>query len=243
MYKEAVPILEEAYEFAKRLDNPGLTAHAASGMALVQGRLGDAKAQADWGRQAVRSALSNEWGICLLSAAYDRGIGLCLEERFNEAELSLDEVDERFGKGRPDWLRQAWQLCKADVLALAGRDRRALTSARRATDYGARPLLHPCFAGQYARWAARAAIADSRIETATCSLERMLGVLDIYDAKDQAEILAAAATLEDANGTVESQKWGEVSRRLADLPESIEVLLRRFGMMGHGPFMDRRENA
>jgi DNA-binding SARP family transcriptional activator/tetratricopeptide (TPR) repeat protein len=239
MYTEAVPILEEAYEFAKRLDNSGLKAHAASGMALVHGRLGDARAQADWGRQAVRSALSNEWGICLLSAAYDRGIGLCLDERFSEAEASLDEVDERFGKGRPEWLRQAWQLCKADVLALAGRDRRALASARRATDCGERALLHPCFAGQYARWTARTAIADSRIDSAARSIDQMLGALGMYDAKDQAEILAAAATLDDVHGPEESQRWGEVSRRLAGLPESIEVLLRRFGMMGFRPEVDR----
>jgi hypothetical protein len=67
----------------------------------------------------------------------------------------------------------------------------------------------------------------------------MLGALGMYDAKDQAEILAAAATLDDVHGPEESQRWGEVSRRLAGLPESIEVLLRRFGMMGFRPEVDR----
>ena len=230
MYAEAEPILREAYEFAKRLDNPGLTANAASGMALVQGRLGDARAQADWGRHAIRISASHEWGICVLSAAYDQGVGLCLEERFSEAEASLDEIDIRFGKGRPEWLQQAWQLCKADVLTLAGRDRRALASARRALGTGPRELLHPCFAGQYARWVARTSLVDGTIEGGRRSIESLVSELGKYDLKDQAEILAACATLEQVQTGTPSSKWADVSTRLDSLPESIRTLMRRFGM-------------
>jgi DNA-binding SARP family transcriptional activator/tetratricopeptide (TPR) repeat protein len=231
MYAEAEPILKEAYEFAKRLDNPGLTANAASGMALVQGRLGDARAQADWGRHAIRISAAHEWGICVLSAAYDQGVGLCLEERFGEAEASLDEIDVRFGKGRPEWLQQAWQLCKADVLALAGRERRALGCARRAIGGAERPLLHPCFAGQYARWVARTCLADRQISSGCQRIEALLADLGTYDLKDQAEIIAASALLEQAQTGAPSPRWDEVTTRLGSLPESISVLMRRFGMM------------
>jgi|CXWL01.1.fsa_nt_gi DNA-binding SARP family transcriptional activator/tetratricopeptide (TPR) repeat protein len=232
MYQEAAPLLREAYEFAKRLDNPGLTANAASGMALVQGRLGDARAQADWGRHAIRISTANEWGICLLSAAYDRGVGLCLDERFEEAEASLDEIDARFGKGRPEWLRQAWQLCKADVLSLAGRERRALASARKATSHGESELLHPCFAGQYARWVARSGLVDGKIPIALARITELIANLPVYDLKDQAEILAASAVLEQADTGLPSQRWMEVAHRLETLPSSIGLLMRRFGMTG-----------
>jgi tetratricopeptide (TPR) repeat protein len=235
-YQEAEPLMERAVRYASKLDNPGLIANASSGCALVTGRLGRPIEQVDWARRALQALHKDEWGITAISAGYDYGLGLALAGREQEAQASVDELGARFGKDRPDWVKQGWALCRADILGLAGNTRAALRAGRLGTEGPAHVLMHDCFAGQYARWIALCGIRDSRIEEALVRIDCMKMNLSRFDLKDQAEILAASLLLESERGNDRPVDRQELASRLSELPPSVTTVLRRLGMDGsvHG---------
>ena len=100
-YADASPILSNAYSVAKGLGNPALVANAASGLALVHGRLGNIQDQIDRACEAIHASGPEEWGICLLSAAYERGLGLAASGRAAEAENAMGDFDSRFDRRGP----------------------------------------------------------------------------------------------------------------------------------------------
>ncbi|MES2305595.1 MAG: AAA family ATPase [Gemmatimonadota bacterium] len=229
-YLEAAPVLHQAYSIAKALGNPAFIANAASGLALVEGRLGNPSAQISFAREAIRASSSEEWGICLLSAAYDQGLGLAIEGRLVEAESAMAAFDSRFDKRRPEWVQQAWKLCKADVLALAGKERKALLAGKIGTSGVHKKLHHDCFAGPYARWVAFTGIRTGTAAGALARLERQIEEIDRHDAKDQAEILAAIAILENSIGGNTEGKREAARERLGRLPGPTQSMIRRLGV-------------
>lgn len=226
-YTIAEPLLHRAFLVARKLDNPGLVANAASGLALVCGRLGRSIEQVDWAREALKSLRAEEWGITAISAAYEYGLGLALAGRDTEAKSSTLSTNDRFPRTRPAWVRQAWGLCKADILGLAGDERGALKAARTATSIDCSTLLHDCFAGQFARWVARRGIHDKQEQSALIRIEELVQALERYDSKDQAEIMTARAVLKDAISQDSTKDWLEVAKRLRSLPAPVAVVMRR----------------
>jgi len=197
---------------------------------LVHGRLGNIQEQIDRAREAITASGPEEWGICLLSAAYDHGLGLAASGRAAEAESTMADFDSRFDRRRPAWVQQAWKLCKADVLALAGIERQAFSAGRVGTSGELKDLHHDCFAGPYARWVAFSGIRTGTAAGALARLECHVENLERHDAKDQAEILTAVAMLEHSMGR-KSTKWkGEAQEKLDNLPIPTQDMIRRLGL-------------
>ncbi len=184
-------MIEKAFTLAQRLDNPIFQANAASGLAMVAGRLGDHSDQVKWARRAITVAPDAEWGIPLLGATYELASGLALQDRAVEATGVLAEMTDRFTGPRPPWMTQAWLLIKADVYAIVGDKARARRSATSALSQGQNTVLHECFVGPLARWLALISKGSEDEAIARDHLAKLRETIDRFDAKDQAEILAA----------------------------------------------------
>jgi tetratricopeptide (TPR) repeat protein len=230
-YAEAAPILSQAYAAAEKLANSALVANAAGGLALVHGRLGNPHVQIDRAVEAIRASGPEEWGICLLSAAYEHGLGLATVGRATEAESAMIEFDERFDRRRPAWVQQAWKLCKADVLALAGMERKAFSVGKVGTSGELRELHHDCFAGPYARWVAHSAVRTGTAAGALARLECHIENLERHDAKDQVEILASVAMLERSMGRDSTERRDNAEERMNALPIPTQSMIRRLGLL------------
>lgn len=231
-YEEAEPLMQRAVRYAQKLDNSGLIANAASGCALVTGRLGRPAEQVEWANRSLITLHKDEWGITAISAGYDHGLGLALAGKVAEARASARELTQRFSKDTPLWVRQAWALCKADILGLAGDFSGSLKAGRLGTGGKAHTLMHDCFAGQYARWIVLCAIKDGRVLEAESRINAMRAELYKFDLKDQAEILAASLLLDSTRGIASEDARLELARRLKELPPSVTTVLRMLGMDG-----------
>ncbi len=230
-YQIAEPFIERAFQLARRLDNPVFQSNASSGMALVRGRLGDCQGQADWARSAISHAPPDEWGITMLSATYELGAALALLDRGAEARSLLAQMAPRFTHSRPKWIVQAYGLIRADVLALAGQKRKAERMARRVVEAATDGVLHECFVGPYARWVAIASRGTDSEARAKVEISALVDNLRRYDAKDQAEILAAAVYL-GMEVSIDGRQSEEVlEMRLRALPEMIKTVMGRTGLI------------
>ncbi|MEI2719468.1 MAG: AAA family ATPase [Gemmatimonadales bacterium] len=230
-YTDAATPLFEAHAGATRLDNRTLLGECAAQLALVEGRLGQHSAQVDWARKAIAAFPVGECSASVIGANYELGLGLASQERYGEAAASVLERKSRITGRAPNWLRQASLLCDADVLALAGHDRRAKHLARQATS-GVHSQLHDkAYAGLFARWVALLSREDRGEEGSSDQVGRLVADITAFDPKDQAEILAAHATMRCASGDAGTEMWDIVRERLRTLPIGVEVLMRRLGTM------------
>ncbi len=230
-YGEAAAPLFEAHIGATRLDNRTLIGECAAQLALVEGRLGQHIAQVDWARKAIAAFPVGECSASVVGANYELGLGLASQERFGEAAASVLERKSRVTTQVPAWLRQASLLSDADILALAGHDRRAKHLARQATTGTLANLQDKAHAGLYARWIAllnRESVDQSEPVRLVAEL---VADINSFDPKDQAEILAAHALLVDWGADQASDRWGAVREQLKRLPASVETLMRRLGTM------------
>jgi hypothetical protein len=228
-YAGSVPFIERAYSLSLRLDNPLLQSNAAAGLALALGRLGHRTSQIDWARRALSVAQHSEWGICVLSAAYDLGLGLALDGRPTEAVALVQDMGGRFGRNKPRWVQQAWGLISADILAVAGQHRKARRVALATIRAFSTSDLHECFVGLYARWKALTSTGHEEIMSTGEELRHLRLELGRYDAKDQAEILAAhvATQLKLGREREMEPEIRDLRGRLQGLPSVVAVLLDR----------------
>lgn len=229
-YHAAVPLITDAFEIAEHVGNRVFLSNAAAGLALASGRLGDRKAQVEWARRSIESATRNEWGVCVLSATYELGVGLALLGRNEEAEQVMAELDHRFRGDRPAWITQAWDLYRADIFHYMGMPGRALSNARKATSGTGSTLLNQTVAGPYARWITRLS-TDRRHPDPTRigDLNELFAGRDTLDLKDQAEVIASYL---QANGNAPrliKRHAAELRSILNRLPDSIERSLRKLG--------------
>lgn len=226
-YEEALPVLEKAAALAHRIDNELLQGECACGLALVHGRLGSTVPQIAYARQALQRYPQAEWSTYALTASYELGLGLAAEERYNEAQSAVSALSARPSAEVPLWLVQAGQLYAADVYAMSGNVRQAYNLARRATTGSlSRPLQLAC-AGIFARWVALIGIRDHHAAEARDRLTRALPQFQNMDCKDQAEVLAAMASLNASLGEDFTKPWAEARQRLSMLPTTITTIMRR----------------
>lgn len=228
-YEDALPPLEKAAKLANRLDNRTLKGECASQLAVVEGRLGRSNAQIDWAREALKAFSRTDWCAASIGATYELGLGLVAEARYTEAQSSVQSLSRWRARDVPEWAIQAGLLCEADVVAMSGNQRRACSLARKATTGSLRQLQHVAYAGQFARWVALLAIRDAKVVDACDRLRHMFPTTAHLDRKDEAEVLAAIATLLSKLGNSSVNEWREVRRKLAELPPAVATVMRRLG--------------
>jgi DNA-binding SARP family transcriptional activator/tetratricopeptide (TPR) repeat protein len=229
-YEQSLPHFLRAQALADRLDNETLQGECATQVAVAHGRLGDINAQIAHAREAVRLFASADWSPGALSARYELACGLALTGSVSEAQDALDSFYGIKHKHLPGWLRQAALLCLADVLALCGKESRAVTAARKAVvQLG--PLMNVAYAGPYARWVARVGMHDKDPAAALASIRSEFGGGEHLDPKDRAEVLAAAVLLRNASGMDSSEDVRKLSNELSRLPVGIVRTMQQLRML------------
>jgi DNA-binding SARP family transcriptional activator/tetratricopeptide (TPR) repeat protein len=233
-YEGAIPFLERAAKAAKQIDNAVHLSFAAAGLAIAHGRLGRTTLQLDWANVSLRSAREDDWGIAVISASYEKALALTFEGRDGEACNAIRDLDQRFSKPRPAWATQAWQLVKADILALSGNVRGAMMAAQSGATGVNENLFLSDFAGIHSRWMSLVAIKRGTEASTLALLRERATELEKYHAKDRAEILAAIAALESRSGMCAEGTWAEVDEKLRSLPEPVSRVMRRLGTLRGG---------
>jgi hypothetical protein len=228
-YAEALEPLEKAAKLADRMDNRTLKGECAVLLAVAEGRLGRSTSQIDWARMALGAFARTEWSAGTIGAAYELGLGLATEGRYAEAQASVRPLSQWHPGSVPNWAIQGALLCEADVVAMCGNTRRAYSLARKATSKAMLQLLNASYAGQFARWVSLLGIRDADAAGARARLQVTFPITTHLHCKDQAEVLAAMATLDSRLGPVSTATWAQVRRRLASLPVAVTAMLTRLG--------------
>jgi DNA-binding SARP family transcriptional activator/tetratricopeptide (TPR) repeat protein len=228
-YLQALVPLRRAFHACEQLGNHTLLGECACQLALVEGRLGQSDSQIGWARKALELLPQNGWCTYSISAHYELGLGLVSEGRFEEAAVAVEPLRAFRLDGVPPWVVQARLLCAADVLELGGYSRRAFAAARRATSGALSMPQNNSFAGPFARWTALLGIRSSTERAALQKLRTIFPNSSELDSKDQAELLASVATLEERLGRPTRAMWDSVHARLEQLPPTISALMRSCG--------------
>lgn len=230
-YHGAIEPLNAAARLARRIDNQVHLSCAAAALSIAYGRTGDHVQQMDWARQALECLRQDEWGVVALSASYELAMAATHLGRDSEATSVLAANDQRFTRGQPEWIRQAWLLMKADVLALTGAKRRAEMMAAKAMSVdGKRPLVHD-FIGLFARWKALLARSPEERCEATMILRDLLTMSGTVHAKDHAEVLASICYLAKGDLAFDEGAREEATLRLRNLPPAVSGTLLKLGIL------------
>jgi tetratricopeptide (TPR) repeat protein len=223
-----------AHAMAARLGNDAAMGSAASNLAICYGRLGNYQAQIGWGEKGLHQIGSKFTGFRDIQLCFARAFGNAMLGQTDEALAALSEANARIPHTAPRWMLQAWHFQQADVLHLAGKKRDALEKAKIAL---ADDELHSdSLAGPFARWITLCAVASGQLAPARNRLKRLRANLDIYDAVDQVEILAAGCLLEralgqSANAARLRAEQEKVRGRLVDLPSATTAQLVRLSII------------
>jgi DNA-binding SARP family transcriptional activator/tetratricopeptide (TPR) repeat protein len=222
------------HKMALRLGNDAALATAAGNLALCYGRLGSYQAQVDWSEKGLQYLGNRFTGYRDIQLGFARAFGNAMLGRIPAAISALSEAGARIPPTIPKWMRQAWRFERADVLQMLGKRREALIEAAEALED--QELHSNTVAGPFARWLAHHAIATGEVTAARKRLQEFRSKLEMYDAVDQAEILAAACWLDVHSGiSIPAARLRAQHRRLTErllaLPSAVGVQLSRLSVL------------
>jgi DNA-binding SARP family transcriptional activator/tetratricopeptide (TPR) repeat protein len=195
-YELATERFAAAHVLGHRRGADEAMAIAAMNLALCLARLGKHTEQIEWCRKGILTTGGRFIGYHSLQLHAFLAHGLALCGRPDEAVDAISRVETCLPKRISSWLRQYWQLGKADVLALAGRSGAARNEALIGLS-GEHHVLHASsHAGAFARWLALTATSASAVE-AMSRIEPLFTRVESFDALDQVEILGARRVLRE----------------------------------------------
>jgi hypothetical protein len=219
---------------ALRLGNDAALGTAAGNLALCYGRLGDYQAQVEWGGRGLQYLGNRFTGYRDIQLGFARAFGNAMLGRVPAAISALSEASARIPATIPKWMKQAWSFERADVLQMLGKKREALIES--AAGLEGNELYSNTLAGPFARWLTHHAITTGQVTAARKRLQEFRSKIEIYDAVDQAEILAATCWLSmQSEASVPPARLRAQHRRLADrlltLPGAVGVQLARLSVL------------
>jgi len=228
-YALAIEHFERSAALAAELGHQSLLACSAANRALCYGYLGHYDKQITFAKLALSLEAEYPNAYRRILARYNLARGHALRNERVEALMAIDELEAVQIEVAPQWVRQAKDLFLADALWLAGKRKRAKAAAYRAVEGALRKPLSTSFAGHHSRWIVRVA-AD--MEQAYDDLEELLEARSKLDQLDQLEVTVAYAYLASELGRPSAvAAWKDVQSRLPSLPEAIEFLLSKFGLI------------
>jgi len=166
--------------------------------------------------------------------AYYKGVAQAMRGRSNAIGAIITTLEARMECALPEWIQQAWQLWKADLMMLTGRRPEALAIAKAAaTRFGPTPLV-ASFVGAFDRWLAVCSTTESEIAAARRLINDHMDRLTDFDALDQIEILCGAVHV--ARSGLERL---EIERALQDrvrrATPGVSILLQRLEFLSNQP--------
>ena len=231
-YQTAISFGERGVKAAREMGEERRLRIFAANIALYHSRLGDHNAQLLWASRAGGIRWGTEDRILDQNLHYVRAQAHALRGDAQEALAALNHGDLALRDISQPWVRQLWNLRRADVLAIVGRKKEALSAARLALVGGMRDIQSPSLAGPYSRWSAILAVGNGiDQEDARARLLALLDQERHLDHIDQAEVLNSKVWLDSKTGMVNEEERNEMWRRLANLPIGAMNELRALGML------------
>ena len=229
-YSEAIGNFSQGYELACRAGVDTIVASMAGNLSLSYGRLGDHALQLEWANRAPDPWGAEFGGFIEVQLAYNRGIAQAMRGKPELIVEAISKLEARMECPLPEWIQQAWQLWKADLVMLTGRRSEALGIAKAAvTRFGSAPLVSS-FVGAFDRWLAVCSTTESEVGNARRLVNEHLERLAEFDALDQVEILCGALHLA-ANGLERLDLERELRDRVGGASPGVPALLRRLGFL------------
>jgi len=225
-YSEAVANFLRCHELAARAGIETIVAEMAGNLSLSYGRLGDYTLQLEWANRVPNPWGTEFAGFIEVQVAYNKGIAHGMRGQPGLIADTIASLERRMDDSLAPWILQAWQLWKADLLALMGRRSEAIIIARRTFTCFGLSSLASSFTGALDRWLGVACAPGEQRRTARLLLQTHVGKLAEFDALDQVEILCAALELAESGAErLESEK--ALQERLQTTPMGVVTLLRR----------------
>jgi tetratricopeptide (TPR) repeat protein len=222
-YLEAVAQSEKALRDAMLLGNDTLTALVRVNLAVCYGRLGRYDDQLSCALDAAKTNQNLQIHFAQAQLGSCVALALAAMGRLDAMRTAVNEWDDRLGQGADPYVRQAWCLWKADILATAGLFEEAShVGANAIISYELR-LLCSAVAGPFARWLAITCVDYPYQERAASILSEMEANLNTFDTLDQIEILCAR--LQHGCDEV-SRLLEELQLRVRHVPETALASLR-----------------
>ena len=230
-YELALDQFVLGYQMAHRLGGNYLLALAAANRSLCHGRLGQYPSQLEWADRGFALLKDRFVGYPSIQIATNKAFANAMLGRHDEAQRSVEFLDQRFPNSAAAWLKQGWQLNKADILMLCSKPVQAYAEAERGISGDFFNLQSNGYAGAYARWLA--VLSSKRaIESALERVDTLYARLEDYDIIDQLEIVAARLRMKGNDERVrERMRAGRILRELAiRLPPTAVAQLPRLGI-------------
>ncbi|HEX5387864.1 MAG TPA: AAA family ATPase, partial [Gemmatimonadales bacterium] len=121
-YEAARQHYVDALRMARRLGNETRQRNCLANLALCNGRLGRIPEQLRCADEALEHLNSRFLSYSDVHAAYWKGVGHAHLSQRDSAMDALGRIDERIMNEGPAWFPPVWQLMKADVLLLIGKE-------------------------------------------------------------------------------------------------------------------------
>jgi DNA-binding SARP family transcriptional activator/type II secretory pathway predicted ATPase ExeA/tetratricopeptide (TPR) repeat protein len=234
-YAAALSNLNSAHGIAVRLGNDALRGTIAANLALAHGRLGDYPKQLSWAEETLSLKQGGFATYNELLAAYCAAAASIYMGRGTQATEFIATANSRISEGLPSWALQAWLLYSADLYLLLGDNQRAQLAGLSATQ-GSNATLHARgFAGIYCRWTASLAGTPRAMQSAIGVILGFVEQLNLYDALDRAEILAALVFLRRKAGQPFGDFESLLFSQLNTLPVAVTHEMGRLLTLDRSP--------
>jgi tetratricopeptide (TPR) repeat protein len=225
-YAEAIENFLHGHELARRAGVDTLVAAMAGNLSLSYCRLGDYDRQFEWANRAPDPWGAEFGGFVEVQLAYYKGVAQAMTGRSEVIAEIITGLEARMECALPEWIQQAWQLWKADLVMLTGRKSDALAIAKGAvTRFGSAPLV-TSFVGAFDRWLAVCATTMSEIAAASRLINDHMDRLTDFDALDQIEILCGGTRLA-RSGLERLEIERALQDRVSRAAPGVPILLRR----------------
>lgn len=231
-YGLAVVIGEKGVQVARKVGDERRLRMLAGNLALSHCRLGNVDSQLEWADRAAAIPASYTGIFEQQQIQFSRARAFASQGREGEAFAALAVGRSIGARPVPGHLQQAWHLRTADILSLLGRHSKAIRAAVPGVTGGMSCLGSDAFAGPFARWSARAAVANLvELDATRCKIAELLEREHRLDHIDRVEVLNSKVWLDSKTGEIDEEERTKMWRLVGTLPPGAVQELESLGML------------
>jgi DNA-binding SARP family transcriptional activator/tetratricopeptide (TPR) repeat protein len=231
-YDQAVVLGEKGVQVARKVGDERRLRMLAGNLALSHCRLGNLDSQLEWADRAAAIPASYTGVFEQQQIHFSRARAYAIQGKESEALAAMASGKTVGARPVPEHLQQAWHLRTADVLSLLGRHSKALRAAVPGVTGAMSRLASDAFAGPFARWSARAAVANlAELSATQTKIAELLEREQRLDHIDRVEVLNSKVWLDSRTGRINDEERTKMWMLVGTLPAGATHELRSLGML------------
>ncbi|HOX20319.1 MAG TPA: AAA family ATPase [Gemmatimonadales bacterium] len=231
-YDAAVAVGEKGVHIARKVGDERRIRMLAGNLALSHCRLGNVDSQLEWADRAAAIPASYTGIFEQQQIHFSRARAFAVQGRESDALAALAVGRSIGARPIPDHLQQAWHLRTADVLSLLGRHSKAIRAAVPGVTGEMSNLGSDAFAGPFARWSAKVAVAKlADLDATRTKIAELLEREQRLDHIDNVEVLNSKVWLDSRTGRMDDEERTKMWTLVSTLPAGATQELRSLGML------------